>query len=42
MSEDKLRPKYPCWSVETICDLKELLGVSSAGPKVDGVLQDPL
>jgi hypothetical protein len=39
MSEDKVRTKDPCWSVGTIYDPKELPGVSTAGPGVDGVLQ---
>jgi hypothetical protein len=34
MSEDKVRTKYSCWS-----DPRELPGVSTAGPGVDGVLQ---
>jgi hypothetical protein len=28
-----------CWSVGTIYDSRELSGVSTAGPEVDGVLQ---
>jgi hypothetical protein len=31
MSEDKVCTKYSCWSVETIYDPRELLGVSIAG-----------
>jgi hypothetical protein len=27
-----------CWSLRTIYDSRELLGVSTAGPEVDGVL----
>jgi hypothetical protein len=38
MSEDKVRTEDSCWSVETIYDPRELLGVSTAGPGVDGVL----
>jgi hypothetical protein len=33
-----VRTKDSCWSVRTIYDLKELTGVSTAGPGVDGVL----
>jgi hypothetical protein len=39
MSEDKVRIKDLCWSVGTIYDPIELLGVSIADPRVDGVLQ---
>jgi hypothetical protein len=39
MVEDKVCTKYSCWSVGTIYDLKELPGVSTAGPGVDEVLQ---
>jgi hypothetical protein len=38
-SEDKVHTKDPCWSVGTIYDPRELPGVSTAGPGVDGVLQ---
>jgi hypothetical protein len=31
MSEDKVRTKDPCWSVETIYDPRELPGVSTVG-----------
>jgi hypothetical protein len=31
--------KGSCWSVRTIYDHRELLGVSTAGPEVDEVLQ---
>jgi hypothetical protein len=31
MSEDKVRTKDLCWSVETIYDPRELIGVSTAG-----------
>jgi hypothetical protein len=31
--------KDPCWYVGIIYDPKELPGVSTAGPRVDGVLQ---
>jgi hypothetical protein len=34
-----VRIKDSCWSVGTIYDPKELLGVSTTGPGVDGVLQ---
>ena len=39
MSEDKVRTKYSCWSVEVVYDLGELLAVSTNGLEVDGVLQ---
>jgi hypothetical protein len=39
MSEDKVCTKDPCWSVGTIIDPRELPGVSTAGPGLDGVLQ---
>jgi hypothetical protein len=39
MSEDKVRTKDLCWSVWTIYDTRELPGLSTAGPGVDGVLQ---
>jgi hypothetical protein len=39
MSEDKVRIKDLCWLVGTIYDPRELPGVSTAGPGVDGVLQ---
>jgi hypothetical protein len=32
MSEDKVRAKYLCWSVETIYDPREFPRVSIAGP----------
>jgi hypothetical protein len=38
MSEDKVRTKDSCWSVETIYDPSELSGVSIVGPRLDGVL----
>jgi hypothetical protein len=38
MSEDKVRTKDQCWSVGTIYDPRELLGVSTVGPGVDRVL----
>jgi hypothetical protein len=38
MSEDKVRIKDPCWCVGTIYDPRELLGVSTAGTRVNGVL----
>jgi hypothetical protein len=31
MSEDKVCTKDPCWSVETIYDLRDMPGVSTAG-----------
>jgi hypothetical protein len=34
MSEDKVRTKDSCWSVGTIYDPIELLGVSTAGPGI--------
>jgi hypothetical protein len=34
MSVDKVRTKDPCWSVGTIYDPRELLGVSTAGPGI--------
>jgi hypothetical protein len=34
MSEDKVRTKDSCWSVGTIYDPRELLGVSTAGPGI--------
>ena len=39
MSADKVRTKDSCWSVETIYDPRELSGVSTTGPGMDGVLQ---
>jgi hypothetical protein len=39
MSEEKVCTKDSCWSVGTIYDPRELLGVSTAGPGVDDVLQ---
>jgi hypothetical protein len=39
MSEDKVRPKYSCWSVGVLYGSRELLEVSTAGPGVDGVLR---
>jgi hypothetical protein len=38
MSEDKVRPKELCWSVGTIYDPRELPGVSTVGPGMNGVL----
>jgi hypothetical protein len=37
MSEDKVHPKYQCWSVGTIYYPRELPGVKIAGSGVDGV-----
>jgi hypothetical protein len=34
MSEDKVRTKDSCWSVGTIYDPRELLGVSTVGPGI--------
>jgi hypothetical protein len=39
MSEDKVCTKDSCWSVGTIYDPKKLPEVSTAGPRVEGVLQ---
>jgi hypothetical protein len=46
MSEDKVRIKDSCWSVATIYDPIELLGVSIAGPGIgqrvtSGIRTDP-
>jgi hypothetical protein len=46
MSEDKVRTKDSCWSVGTIYDPRELLGVSIAGPRIgwgvtSGIRADP-
>jgi hypothetical protein len=42
MSEDKVRTKDSCWSVETIYDPRELPGVSTAGPGIGrGVTVQP-
>jgi hypothetical protein len=38
MSEDNVRRKDSCWSVWTIYDSRELSGVSTVDPRVDGVL----
>ena len=38
MSEDKVRTKDPCWYVGTIYDPRELIGVSTVGPRLDEVL----
>jgi hypothetical protein len=34
-----VRTKGSCWSMGTIYDSRELPGVSTAGPGLDGVLQ---
>jgi hypothetical protein len=34
-----VRTKDSCWSMGTIYDSRELLGVSTVGPRLDGVLQ---
>jgi hypothetical protein len=39
MSEDKVRTKGSYWSVGTIYDPRELPEVSTAAPRLDGVLQ---
>jgi hypothetical protein len=39
MSEDKVRTKDSCWSVGPIYDPRELPGVSTTDPRLDGVLQ---
>jgi hypothetical protein len=39
MSEDKVHTKDSCWSVGTIYNPSELPGVSTADPRLDGVLQ---
>jgi hypothetical protein len=39
MSEEKVRTKDSCWSVGTIYNYRELPGVSTTGPEVDGVLK---
>jgi hypothetical protein len=36
-----MRTKGSCWSVGTIYDPRELPGVSTVNPRVDGVLQRP-
>jgi hypothetical protein len=46
MSDDKVRTKDSCWSVGTINDPSELLGVSTAGPGIgrgvtSGIRTDP-
>jgi hypothetical protein len=40
MSDDKVRTKDSCWSVGTTYDPRELAGVSTTGPRVDGVLHN--
>ena len=39
MNEDKVHTKDSCWYVGAIYDPRELPGVSTVGPGVDGVLQ---
>ena len=39
MSEDKVHIKDSCWSMGTIYDPRKLPGLSTAGPRLDGVLQ---
>jgi hypothetical protein len=46
MSEDKVHTKVSCWSVGTIYDPRELLEVSTAGPRIgwgdtSGIIADP-
>jgi hypothetical protein len=46
ISEDKVRTKDPCWSMETIYDPRELPGVSTTGPGIgrivtSGIRADP-
>jgi hypothetical protein len=46
MSEDKVCIKYPCWSVGTIYDPRELPEVSIVGPGIgrgvtSGIKADP-
>jgi hypothetical protein len=36
MSEDKVHIKDSCWSVEMVYGPRELPGVNTAGPRVDG------
>jgi hypothetical protein len=38
MTEDKVRTKDSCWSVEMVYDLRGHLGVTTVGSGVDGVL----
>jgi hypothetical protein len=39
ISEDKVCTKNSCWSMRIIYDHRELSGVSTVDPKVNGVLQ---
>jgi hypothetical protein len=39
MSEDKVCTKDSCWSMGIIYDPRELPGVSTIGPGLDGILQ---
>jgi hypothetical protein len=39
MSKDKMRTKDLCWYVRMVCNTKGILGVSTAGLRVDRVLQ---
>jgi hypothetical protein len=39
MSEDKVHTKDSCWSMGMAYDPRVVLGVSTAGPRVDEVLQ---
>jgi hypothetical protein len=36
---DKVHTKDSCWTVGTIYDIREVSGVSTVGPGVNGVLQ---
>lgn len=40
MSEDKVRIKDSCWSMEMVYDLRGLTGVIIDGPEVDEVLHE--
>jgi hypothetical protein len=42
MSENKVRTKDSCWPVGMVYDPRGLPGVSTAGPRVDGVLHRPI
>jgi hypothetical protein len=39
MSEDKVRTKDLCWSLGTVYYPRELPGLSTVGPGLDGMLQ---
>jgi hypothetical protein len=38
MSKDKVRTKFFCWCVGLVYGSRGLTGVSTVGPKMDGVL----